>query len=61
MTTPTTRRSLREAAPFPAPADPHPTAEHVRTRLRPGRLIGDVLLTNAAGTGVDIVATKNVQ
>ena len=23
--------------------------------------IGDVLLTNAAGTGVDIVATKNVQ
>ncbi len=51
MTTPTTRRSLREAAPFPAPADPHPTAEHVRTRLRPGRLIGDVLLWVAAVAG----------
>ena len=30
------------------------------TAHAPGK-IGDVLLTNAAGTGVDIVATKNVQ
>lgn len=51
MMTPTTRRSLREAAPFPAPADAHQTVEHGRTRLRPGRLIGDALLRIAAAAG----------
>ncbi|MFK0240553.1 signal peptidase I [Microbacterium sp. NPDC090281] len=51
MTTPTTRRSLREAAPFTDVVDPQATAVPARRRARPGRMIGDALLWVAAVAG----------
>lgn len=51
MTIPTTRRSLREAAPSLEAVDPDVTATPARARLRPGRMIGDVLLWLAAVAG----------
>jgi signal peptidase len=51
MTTPTTRRSLREAASFSDAADPHAVAPPARARVRSGRIIGDVLLWVAAVAG----------
>ncbi|MEU4015204.1 signal peptidase I [Microbacterium sp. NPDC028030] len=50
MTTPTTRRSLREAAPSPA-VRPGTGSTPVRARLRPGRILGDILLWLAAIAG----------
>lgn len=51
MTTPTTRRSLREAASSPDAVDPHPDVVPARARFRPGRVIGDFLLWVAAVAG----------
>lgn len=50
-TTPTTRRSLREAIPSPGAVEPSSAAEPARAGLRPGRMIGDVLLWLAATAG----------
>ncbi|MFK3678275.1 signal peptidase I [Microbacterium sp. NPDC090218] len=50
MTTPTTRRSLRETTSSDA-VDRPPVAVTTRARLRPGRVIGDALLWLAAVAG----------
>lgn len=50
MTTPT-RRSLREEKTSLAAVEPHATAARVHTRMRPGHVIGDVLLWLAAIAG----------
>ena len=50
MTTPT-RRSLREDKTSLAAVEPHATAARVHSRIRPGRVIGDVLLWAAAIAG----------
>ncbi|WP_282848602.1 signal peptidase I [Microbacterium oxydans] len=50
MTTPT-RRGLREDKTSLAAVEPHETAARVHSRMRPGRVIGDVLLWGAAIAG----------
>lgn len=51
MTTPTTRRSLRDRETSLAAVEPHATAARAHTGIRPGRVIGDVLLWAAAVAG----------
>jgi signal peptidase len=51
MTTPTTRRSLRDNETSLAAVEPHATAARAHTGIRPGRVIGDVLLWVAAVAG----------
>ncbi|CAN7448122.1 signal peptidase I [Microbacterium maritypicum] len=51
MTTPMTRRSLREKETSLAAVEPHATAARVHTGMRPGRVIGDALLWMAAVAG----------
>ncbi|PRB11269.1 signal peptidase I [Microbacterium sp. MYb62] len=51
MTTPATRRSLRETGSASDAIDRHPVAVPARARFRPGRIIGDALLWLAAAAG----------
>ncbi|MGH3691880.1 MAG: signal peptidase I [Microbacterium sp.] len=51
MTIPTTRRSLRDKETSLAAVEPHATAARAHTGIRPGRMIGDVLLWAAALAG----------